>query len=632
MLRMSWAGFLERWTLFVGAALAVCLGVALVQSSLLLLISAATLDPPAGLGAGDRMRFAMHAEASIAVIALVLAFSVLLAVFVISSTFAFTVAQRRRDLALLRLVGGSPGHVRRLLLGEAVLLGAIGVITGVPAGLAVMEFQSWLLVTLGFVPPGFAGEWRGWILAVSAGAGLGLAVAGVLVAARRAARVRPLEALRETGEATRVMTAGRWALALLFVAGAVTLTILSPIGGPVGGQAMASTAAIPAVLALTVLAPVLVPAAALLLPIRPGSVLGELARANLRDSVRRSASTAGPLIVLVGLVLAQAGAGTSFTAAAQAEQREHTAADLVVEATGPLRVADVPGVAAASTEVEVPVTITTGSGEDQDTSVEPALVVDPAAYTLAHPGSGSLTALRGRAAAAGPGADEVSAGDRIEVRFTEGAFRVPVVAAVPTTIAGGAELLLPRDLVADALLADAPSHTFVSLRPGADPSAVRAALGQVGTVWEVDTWLARDGAARQATSNAVFVVIMGLGAVYALIGVVNSGVIAAAARRREFAEARATGLTRGQVVRLALTESFGVTAVALLLGGLAAGASFAGVLGTTSAVTGSGTLALPWGLVAAVVVVAFLATGATSVITSWSATRGRPVTLLAARE
>src|SRR3712207_9592077 len=34
--------------------------------------------------------------------------------FIISSTFGFTVVQRRRDLALLRLVGGSRGQLRRL--------------------------------------------------------------------------------------------------------------------------------------------------------------------------------------------------------------------------------------------------------------------------------------------------------------------------------------------------------------------------------------------------------------------------------------------------------------------------------------------------------------------------------------
>ena len=239
MLRLSWSTFTERWPLFIGAALTVCLGVALVQSSLLVLISAATLHVPAGLSASDATRFTEGASVAVTVSALTLGFSAFLAVFIVSSTFAFTVAQRRRDLALLRLTGGDRGQLHRLLLGEAVLLGLAGTAVGVPAGLATMSFQARLLSALGFVPAGFTAKWRTWILGVSVGVGLGVALAGVLVAARRAAQVRPLEALRDTGEAARVMTAGRWMIGILFAAGAIALIVLAPIGGAAGGMAMA---------------------------------------------------------------------------------------------------------------------------------------------------------------------------------------------------------------------------------------------------------------------------------------------------------------------------------------------------------------------------------------------------------
>jgi putative ABC transport system permease protein len=117
-----------------------------------------------------------------------------------------------------------------------------------------------------------------------------------------------------------------------------------------------------------------------------------------------------------------------------------------------------------------------------------------------------------------------------------------------------------------------------------------------------------------------------------MIGVINSVVIGAAARRREFAEARVGGLTRGQVIRSALLESSVVTASGLILGGLAALGTFVAVLTTTSAVTGSATLDLPWTLILGVTALAVVVTSLTSVITSWSATRPAPVTLLGARE
>ena len=61
-----------------------------------------------------------------------------------------------------------------------------------------------------------------------------VAVLGVLVASRRAAKVRPLDALREAGAAARVMTASRWVFGLLFLAGSIAMLILV---ASVGGEA-----------------------------------------------------------------------------------------------------------------------------------------------------------------------------------------------------------------------------------------------------------------------------------------------------------------------------------------------------------------------------------------------------------
>jgi putative ABC transport system permease protein len=635
MLRLSWSTFTERWALFIGAALTVCLGVALVQSSLLVLISAATLGTPAGLGAAEYAAFTEGTELAITLSALTLGFSAFLTVFIVGSTFAFTVAQRRRDLALLRLAGAARGQLRHLLIGEAVLLGTIGTAGGIPMGLAVMSFQTWLLEALGFVPPGFTPQWRTWILGVSIGVGVVIALAGVLVAARRASRVRPLEALRDTGEAARVMTAGRWGIGLLFLAGAVSLVIVAPLGGTGGGQAMAVNAALCAAVAFSALSPLLVPGAARLLPVRRGGVLAELAKANLRDGVRRSASVAAPLIVLVGIVLGQSGALTSFAEAGEIEQRRGTTGDLLVESTGPVgeRISGVPGVAGASTEVTVPVWVTVGSGEDAETSTGTGLVVDPEEYERFHPGTGTLATLRGRAVASGPTGDVPGPGAMVAVRAGESDLGpLPVVAAAAPRIDGGPQLLLPPGLVPTPELAGAPSRTFVALEPGADPATVAAALATVGEVLTVEDWIARDAAARSDMGTSVFLVIMGLGGMYALIGVANAVVVGASARRAEFAAARAGGLTRGQVVRMALVESWAVTVIGLLLGTLAATATFIAVLATTSAIAGVATLAVPWTFVLTVGAGAFLVTGVTSVLTTFSATRAQPVALLGARE
>ena len=620
--------------LFAGALLSVTFGVALVQSSLLLLITAALLDPPAGLSAAERLQFTDGTTAAVSMLGVVLGGATFLAVFIISSTFAFTVDLRRRDFALLRLVGVSRGQVRRRVLREALALGALGAALGIPAGLALMRFQAWLMRRFGFVPAGFEGQWRGWILAVSFGTGIALAVAGVLVAARRAARVRPLEALRETGAAARTMTAGRWIAAVVFGGGTLALVIVAPHGGSGGGPALAMNVPFPAAIALVCLAPLLVPLIARVMPMGTG-VLGGLARANLRDARRRSASVAGPLIVLAALVLGNAGAGASLTTASIADLQRLTKADLVVGTTGPVggRIAAVPGVASVSTESEIPAEMITDPGtEDQETEVVSLLVIDTETYAPVHGSGDALAGLRGRQVAAGPGG-EVPRTGTIRLRLPERDLgEVPVAGGVPSTLSGGANLLAPAGLVTAAELASAPTRSFVTLRPGADPAAVRAALTPVGTVTPLADWLRAVAEERNATNRKVGLVVLGLGALYALLGVVNSVVIGTAGRRREFAEARVTGMTRGQVIRSALLEAYAVTGAGLLLGGLAAAATFVAVLRTTAAVTGTGTLDLPWQLITAVAAVALVATGVTSLITTWSATRRPPVALLGARE
>jgi putative ABC transport system permease protein len=125
---------------------------------------------------------------------------------------------------------------------------------------------------------------------------------------------------------------------------------------------------------------------------------------------------------------------------------------------------------------------------------------------------------------------------------------------------------------------------------------------------------------------------MGLGGLYALIAVINAVVIAAAERRREFAAARVSGLTRAQVVRMALIESWAVSAIGVLLGGVAALLTMIGITSALQRITGFAVVAVPWVLVAAVVAGAFAVIGLTSVWTTLSATRTAPVSLIGTRE
>ncbi|MFF1325187.1 hypothetical protein [Streptomyces sp. KS_5] len=191
------------------------------------------------------------------------------------------------------------------------------------------------------------------------------------------------------------------------------------------------------------------------------------------------------------------------------------------------RLAAVPGVTAVSTELDVPVALTTGSGGMAFTELNRALLVRPQAYARLHPDSGSLPGLGERAVAAGPGAVGVSAGDSLGVRVgADDLGRLPVAAGVPRRMDGGTAVLIPARLLLAATLAQAASRSFVAVRPGADPATVEAELSRVGSVSTVAQWAARDAGTRASANAGTLTAVMGLGGLFASLGLVNTVVMA----------------------------------------------------------------------------------------------------------
>ena len=110
MLRMSWSTFRDRWPVFIGAILTVSLGVALAQASLLALVSAASPSVPPELSPTEETALRDGLASAVSMLGIMVGISVFIAFFIVGSTFSFTVAQRSRDFALLRLVV-APTHV-----------------------------------------------------------------------------------------------------------------------------------------------------------------------------------------------------------------------------------------------------------------------------------------------------------------------------------------------------------------------------------------------------------------------------------------------------------------------------------------------------------------------------------------
>jgi putative ABC transport system permease protein len=217
--------------------------------------------------------------------------------FVIYNSFAIIVAQRTREMALLRAVGARRRQVRRAVLAEAVVVGLLGSVLGFLAGLG-------LAVVLGTVlqlPPGGLAVLPVSV-AVALVTGLIVTVLSALVPAWRASRVPPLAALRDVA----VDTSGRSRVRFAAGLGVVALGAAAVLAGAFGSRPQTVGLGV-----LAVFAGVLVASPGLARPTsrvlgaplaRLRGAAGVLARENAGRNPKRTSSTAQALMIGVGLV------------------------------------------------------------------------------------------------------------------------------------------------------------------------------------------------------------------------------------------------------------------------------------------------------------------------------------------
>ncbi|GAA3310782.1 hypothetical protein GCM10020295_78750 [Streptomyces cinereospinus] len=147
-------------------------------------------------------------------------------VFVVASTFAFAVAQRRREFGLLRTAGATPGQLRRMVVAEALAVGVAASAAGcVLASCGAPALAEWAAGER-LAPRWFTiGDYT-WPYHLAFWTGLLVALCGVLAASWRAGRTGPTEALCEASVETRPMTPGRRLCgAALLITAAVTLAL-----------------------------------------------------------------------------------------------------------------------------------------------------------------------------------------------------------------------------------------------------------------------------------------------------------------------------------------------------------------------------------------------------------------------
>ena len=499
--------------------------------------------------------------------------------FLIVNTFSIIVAQRSRELALLRALGASRRQVRRSVLFEALVVGLIGSTLGLVFGFALAIGIKALFAALGLdlsdAPLVFSPR-----TAVAAYA-VGLVVTAIAawLPARRASRVAPVEAMRddvtiaESSMSRRVAIGVVMAVAGGAAMGAALFADILQDDTPLLGGGI-----------LFVLLGVSLASPLLSLPVigvtgwvyrRSFGTVGLLAQQNARRNPRRTAATASALMIGLTLVSMMAVFGQSTKDSIDKVIGQSVVADYVVSNTVGLpfspaiadQIRDVPGVAAAAQLRYADVKIDgrtdyLGALDPEDMDRAMRLQI-PSGSTKDLVGD-TILVEQGRASAAG-----LRIGDRLRIEVFGQPRSMRVVGTFVSSPVMNSTLITNLAALQRAGTVPADAAVFVVRETGADATAVRAGLDAV--VADLPTVSLKDQAEfaeeqRSGIDQALVIIyaLLGLAIIIAVLGIINTLALAVIERTREVGLLRAVGLSRRQLRRMVRLEAV----IIALLGGL----------------------------------------------------------------
>ncbi|MDR1186913.1 MAG: FtsX-like permease family protein [Bifidobacteriaceae bacterium] len=558
--------------------------------------------------------------------------------FIIVNTFTMTVRERTPEFALLRAVGASPAQVFSVVLGQAAVVGLIGAAAGIAVGVGMLQVIRAVMRSGGLELEQMNGLTWGNVLG-SVAIGLVAAVLSAAVPARRAAQVPPVRAMGAVGlDAGRPLRL-RGALGTVLLGGGVGCAVAAVILDDAAPRLpLLGVGAVAVLLGALVAAPAAArPALGLLgwplaFGVRP---TGRFAVRNVTRNPRRTASTAGALMIGMALVSGAAVLAASFQVSVKEITRGALLADLYVAPLGPVMpagaaeaVETAEGVALADRTYGVEVQI----GEEllSLTAADRAVLGRSVEVELTEGSWGAVET--GGVAVAAPVMRQHgwSLGDRITLTSEAGAVGVRIGAALRDAATVG-PMLGPLGVL-DQLVAareDALRAVFVKGEPGVAAADLhRAVSGAVEpfvvvAVMDPDEFIDNQSA-QIDTMLALVYALLAMSLVIAALGIVNTLALSMLERRRETGLLRAVGLGRAQLRAMVSLEAV-LLAVFGAVAGLAIGVGLAAALPSVLADQGLRELAVPWGQLAAMLALTCVAAVAAA---AWPAFRAARVPVL----
>jgi putative ABC transport system permease protein len=553
-------------------------------------------------------------------------FALATAGFIITNSFRTVVAERRRDIGMLRAVGTSRRTVMRLFLTESLLQGVIGTALGMLAGWGMAAaffaalgpiFTKVVHLTIG--GPEFApSTW-----ATSIVLGVGVTVVAAVLPARAAGRVTPMEAMRpQLGEVyARKVGLQAWIGGGLMVA--------SLFGLVSGSSSLVGLGAVVFLIGIAMLAPAVVNPIAEFAS-RPLETFfareGAIARSNLQRNPGRSAVTVTAVMLGLASIVAMITVVTSIFAGFTSYLTKSMSADYLVMpqsiilgqgnlGAGPQladRVRATPGIAATSS-------LRLSMAKLDNVQVQ-VIGIDPASYlkvanfdwnagssdaAVTQLGTGRWVIANGIYASQ----NGLVVGQQLTLDTPNGP-RIYHVAGIgndylnaklSTLYTSQANLSRDFNNTADLLV-------MANRTPGADPAATQARLAKIVAdypafrLYESQTWL--DEQLKTFNSTIViFDVLVAALALPSLLALVNTLAISVLARTREIGMLRAVGATRRQIKRMVLAESLLLSVIGTVFGAIAGLWLGYALVAAMAAVGWQMPYAFPWAGLAATVIV-----------------------------
>jgi putative ABC transport system permease protein len=540
--------------------------------------------------------------------------------FIIWNTFSMQVAQRTRELALLRAIGATRRQVMRTIVAEAAALGLVASALGLGLGIGAAYGLSSLLSAFGPDLPTTTMRLQGGTIAISLIVGTLVTTIAAIAPARRATRILPVEALHDAATGVYRFSHRRLVAGVVISSTGVGALLAGLFAGaPVMFIAVGVVAVI---LGVGALAPLVARPLARIVgaPLHARGMPGELAMQNAMRNPKRTASTAMALVIGLAMVMAVTVFGASLKASFHDVLGNSTKADLYLRTASQWAPGFSPEVADTVRGTPgVDVVSRAGWGEArfdgdiaQFSSVDPATIEQVAELGII---AGQVSDLSETAMLVSrKKADEMAwqVGDVVPVEFAQTGESELQVAGIFTEKSWFQQdylISLSLHQITDPGMLD--SSALVTIDAGADlpevESLVAAALLAHPDVQVLDQDEMAESGAEFADQILGFVtVLLLLAVVIALLGIVNTLALSVFERTRELGLLRAVGMTRNQVRAMVRWESVVISVIGAVIGaalGIGLGISLARAL----ADLGIKTIAIPTGQLAIYVALAGIA-------------------------